>query len=227
MKLFAIPLLIAIPLFAEYNPSKITKKDLSEILKLDSNLYEVTKRETPQRKAEMGEIFNFIWKNREIKIEPLQERFNLDIIAFAGGRNRSGYNQGDPQEFDYTLNPYAYVGLQGNLKLIDPKETREKKEKIFKQRSEILTKIEKFLHKYLELESIKEQLEILQYKEQLYKARVFEGVEPRVTRIENLEAMHKKKQEHNKALLDLETMKLGLLELVKVESQNELKRILQ
>ncbi|WP_273212473.1 hypothetical protein [Helicobacter rodentium] len=226
MKIFVI-LLFAIPLFAEYNPSKITKKDLAEILKLDSNLYEVTKRETPQRKAEMGEIFNFIWKNREIKIDPQAERINLDIVAFAGGRNRSGYNQGDPQEFDYTLNPYAYVGLQGNLKLIDPKETREKKEKIFKQRSEILTKIEKFLHKSLELESIKEQLEILQYKEQLYKARVAEGVEPRATRITNLEALHKKKQDHNKALLDLETMKFGLLELVKVESQNELKRILQ
>lgn len=227
MKIFVI-LLFAIPLFAEnYNPSKITKQDLAEILKLDSNLYEVTKRETPQRKAEMGEIFNFIWKNREIKIDPQAERINLDIVAFAGGRNRSGYNQNDPNEFDYTLNPYAYVGLQGNLKLIDPKETREKKEKIFKQRSEILTKIEKFLHKTLELESIKEQLEILQYKEQLYKARVFEGVEPRATRITNLEALHKKKQDHNKALLDLETMKFGLMELVKVESQDELKRILQ
>lgn len=219
-------LLFAIPLFADYNPSKITKQDLAELLKLDSNLYEVSKRKTPTRKADLGEIFNFIWTNREIKIDPLKERFNLDIVAFAGGRNRSGINQ-SADEFDYTLNPYAYVGLQGNLKIIDAKESRDKKAEILKQRATILKKIESLISKELEIQNLQEQLEILQYKENLYKIRVFEGVESRATRISNFEAILKAKQNQNKAKIDLEALKLELLDFVKSEAREKLKEILK
>ncbi len=209
----------------DYNPSKITKQDLAEILKLDSNLYELSKRK-PTKKFEISEILNFIWNNREIKIDPLKERFNLEIMAFAGGRNRSGLNR-SANEFDYSLNPYAYVGLQGNLKIIDAKEARDKKEEILKQRATILNKIESIASKDLEIQNLQEQLEFMQLKENLYKVRVGEGVESRATRISNLEAILKAKQNQNKAKIDLEAMKLELLDFVKIETRDKLREMLK
>ena len=226
MKKLILGLCVAIPLFAQYNPEKVTKKDLEELLKLDSKLYEVSKRQTATRKAQMGEIFDFIWINREIKIDPLRERLQLDIVGFTGSRNRRGMNQ-NADEFDSTLNPYSYVGLQGNLKIIDAKEGRDKKAEILKQRATILKKIETLIAKDLEIENYKEQLEILQHKENLYKIRVAEGVESRATRITNLEAILKTKQNKNKAKIDYEAMKLELLDYVKIEARESLKEILK
>lgn len=212
-------------IFAEsYNPDKISKKDLNDLLKLDSNLYSLAKKKAKPKSVD--EIFNFIWINREIKIQPLQERISLDLIGFAGGRNRSGIAQ-NVTEFDYTLNPYAYIGLQGGFKIIDPREAREKKEEILKQRAQILKKVENFAEKHLEIQNLTEQIEVAQHKENLYKIRVSEGVEYRETRIKNLESLLKIKHNRDKARLDLESLKIELLDLVKIESRLQLKEMIQ
>ena len=211
---------------AKYDPTKITKQDLENLERLDSDLYSLAKR--PNKPKNLNEIFEFIWSNREIKIQPLAERFNFDLVGFMGGRNRSGlYGVQSPSDFDYMLNPYGYIGFQSTLKIIDPKEARQKKEEILKQRKEILKHIEMFLEKEHEIHALREKLELLQLKENLYKIRVGEGVEYRSVRIENLEEMLKTKQNLAKVKIDLESKREEILDLVRAESRDSLKEILK
>lgn len=226
MRKFLIVVLCALESSSAYDPSKITKKDLENLERLDSELYSLAKR--PSKPKNLTEIFDFVWNNREIKIQPLAERFNFDLVGFMGGRNRGGlYGVQNPSDFDYMLNPYGYIGFQSTLKIIDPKEAREKKEEILKQRREILKHIEVFLEKEHEIHALREKLELLQIKENLYKIRVGEGVEYRSVRIQNLEEMLKTKQNLAKVKIDLESKRAEILDLVRAEFRDSLKEILQ
>ncbi|MCG4072327.1 hypothetical protein, partial [Campylobacter coli] len=64
------------PLFGDYNASKITKEDLENLAKMDASIYE---KSTARQRLSVEQIVNLIWVNRAIKIEPLLERFNLSV----------------------------------------------------------------------------------------------------------------------------------------------------
>ncbi|MFK0329364.1 hypothetical protein, partial [Campylobacter coli] len=102
------------PLFGDYNASKITKEDLENLAKMDASIYE---KSTARQRLSVEQIVNLIWVNRAIKIEPLLERFNLSVSGFAGEKSKiSYYESSDKYE---KLRPYAYIGLQAEFKIID------------------------------------------------------------------------------------------------------------
>ncbi|MCG4090115.1 hypothetical protein [Campylobacter coli] len=53
------------PLFGDYNASKITKEDLENLAKMDASIYE---KSTARQRLSVEQIVNLIWVNRAIKL---------------------------------------------------------------------------------------------------------------------------------------------------------------
>ncbi|EHB9800479.1 hypothetical protein JZB73_001822 [Campylobacter coli] len=210
------------PLFGDYNASKITKEDLENLAKMDASIYE---KSTARQRLSVEQIVNLIWVNRAIKIEPLLERFNLSVSGFAGEKSKiSYYESSDKYE---NLQPYAYIGLQAEFKIIDPKEARQKKDEIRKQRILISKMVRDFQAKKLEIFHLKNEISILHEKENRLKIRVNEAVSNFDERLKNLEDLQQKNSKLDFAILDLSQLENDLIDLVNDDFKPNLKRILR
>ncbi|EAJ7010320.1 hypothetical protein YN63_009380 [Campylobacter coli] len=210
------------PLFGDYNASKITKEDLENLAKMDASIYE---KSTARQRLSVEQIVNLIWVNRAIKIEPLLERFNLSVSGFAGEKSKiSYYESSDKYE---KLRPYAYIGLQAEFKIIDPKEARQKKDEIRKQRILISKMVRDFQAKKLEIFHLKNEISILHEKENRLKIRVNEAVSNFDERLKNLEDLQQKNSKLDFAILDLSQLENDLIDLVNDDFKPNLKRILR
>lgn len=204
-----------------YDPSQITKEDVDSLKTFPIDIYQISNKTF---KLTPTEILEFIWKNRLIKVNPLLERLQIGIVAFGGGRNLSGgiYNL----ESDSNLDPYAYVGLQTRLNIIDPMESRKKIEEIRKQRIVILNLILNLQNLKIKYDSSQSKLEILLLKENRLKIRVSQGVSNLNERIQNLEEIHEISEKLSIYFLEFQAKKQQILEYVTEESKEELKKIL-
>ncbi|ECZ6168439.1 hypothetical protein KXN94_001806 [Campylobacter coli] len=126
---FKILFFLPVFLFSDYNASKITLKDLENLQNIEGSIYEKSMK---NHEFEISNLVNLIWENRAIKIQPILERFNLSIAGFAGEKSKISYYEVSNKYEN--LQPYAYIGLQAEFKIIDPKEARQKKDEIRKQR---------------------------------------------------------------------------------------------
>lgn len=204
-----------------YDPSKISQEDVDSLKTFPIDVYQ---KSIKTFKLSPTEILEFIWKNRLIKINPLLENLQIGVIGFAGGRNLNGgiYNL----ESDSNLDPYAYVGLQARLNIIDPLESRKKTEEIQKQRIVILNLILKLQNLKIKYDSSKTKLEILLLKENRLKVRISQAVSHLDERIQNLDEIHEISEKLSIYFLDFQTKKQQILEYVTEESKQELKEIL-
>lgn len=207
----------------DYKPDKVMPKDLDKLLKMETELYHLSNKNHYENEFE--KIFNFIWAHRSVRIVPLLERMSLDVVAFGGGRNVSG-SLYSPNA-DYNLNPYAYVGLQAQLKIVDPKEAREKQELILKQRADIVRILKDFQRAKSDLAHSSAKLEILSLKENRLKIRVYNAVSGFDERIANLEAIHAESQKNDALRLDVDSLESRLLDLVEDERRTELRLLLR
>lgn len=203
----------------DYKPDKVTPFDLEKLLKFENELYGLSQKNHYENEFE--NIFNFIWAHRSIRIVPLLERMSLDVVAFGGGRNIQGAMYSP--NADYNLNPYAYVGLQAQLKIIDPKEAREKQELILKQRADIVRILKDFQRAKTDLEHSSAKLEILGLKENRLKIRVYNAMSNFDERIANLEAIHAERQRNDALKLDVDSLESRILDLVEDNYRMELK----
>ncbi|EAL6846474.1 hypothetical protein DSV09_09405 [Campylobacter coli] len=210
------------PLFGDYNASKITKEDLENLAKMDASIYE---KSTARQRLSVDQIVNLIWVNRAIKIEPLLERFNLSVSGFAGEKSKISYYE-SPDKYE-KLRPYAYIGLQAEFKIIDPKEARQKKDEIRKQRILISKMVRDFQAKKLEIFHLKNEISILHEKENRLKIRVNEAVSNFDERLKNLEDLQQKNSKLDFAILDLSQLENDLIDLVNDDFKPNLKRILR
>lgn len=208
----------------DYKPDKVMPKDLDKLLRMESDLYNLSNQKSFSEN-EFEKIFNFIWAHRAVRIVPLLERVSLDVVAFGGGRNVQG-SLYSPNA-DYNLNPYAYVGLQAQLKIIDPKEAREKQELILKQRADIVRILKDFQRAKSDMEHSSAKLEILKLKENRLKIRVYNAVSGFDERIANLEAIHAESQRNDALRLDVDSLESRLLDLVEDERRTELRLLLR
>ncbi|EKH6730996.1 hypothetical protein O8S32_001147 [Campylobacter coli] len=210
------------PLFGDYNASKITKEDLENLAKMDASIYE---KSTARQRLSVDQIVNLIWVNRAIKIEPLLERFNLSVSGFAGEKSKISYYE-SPDKYE-KLRPYAYIGLQAEFKIIDAKEARMKKDEIRKQRHEIAKFVRDFFAKKIEISHLNNEISILQEKENRLKIRVNEAVANFDERLKNLETLHTKTAKLDLAELELSELKFNLLDFVKDDFKPNLERLLK
>ncbi|EAK4739112.1 hypothetical protein C6491_09085 [Campylobacter coli] len=210
------------PLFGDYNASKITKEDLENLAKMDASIYE---KSTARQRLSVDQIVNLIWVNRAIKIEPLLERFNLSVSGFAGEKSKISYYE-SPDKYE-KLRPYAYIGLQAEFKIIDAKEARMKKDEIRKQRHEIAKFVRNFFAKKIEISHLNNEILILQEKENRLKIRVNEAVSNFDERLKNLEDLQQKNSKLDFAILDLSQLENDLIDLVNDDFKPNLKRILR
>lgn len=208
----------------DYKPDKVMPQDLDKLLRMESELYDLSNKKSFSEN-EFERIFNFIWAHRAVRIVPLLERVSLDVVAFGGGRNIQG-SLYSPNA-DYNLNPYAYVGLQAQLKIIDPKEAREKQELILKQRADIVRILKDFQRAKSDMEHSSAKLEILKLKENRLKVRVYSGVSFFDERIENLEHIHEESQRNDALRLDVDSLEARILDLVEDERRTELRLLLR
>lgn len=220
-KIFFLSLAWA-PLFGDYNASKITKIDLENLKNMEISVY---KKSMEHHTLSVGELVNLIWDHRAIKINPLLERFNLSVSGFAGEKSKiSYYDNSDKYE---NLRPYAYIGLQAEFKIIDPKEARLKKDEIRKQRNLITKMVRDFQAKKLEILHLQTEIQILHEKENRLKIRVNEAVANFDERLKNLETLHAKTAKLDLAKLDKSELKSNLIDLVDDEFKPNLERLLR
>lgn len=209
---------------AEYKPDIVESTDIERLKTLEKELYRLSTHKHIKEKK-ISEIFSFLWSRRMIRISPILERINIDIIAFGGGRNTQGafYSPNN----DYTLNPYAYIGLQAQLKLIDPKEHREKQEQILKQRADMLTLLRNLQQKKAERAHSNTQIRILMLKEQRLKVRVYNAVSNLDERIKNLEELHEENKKNDILKVEIENLEERILDLIEFDYRKELKQKLE
>lgn len=219
---FKILIFFPVFLFSDYNASKITLKDLENLAKMDASIYE---KSTARQRLSVDQIVNLIWVNRAIKIEPLLERFNLSVSGFAGEKSKISYYE-SPDKYE-KLRPYAYIGLQAEFKIIDPKEARQKKDEIRKQRMLISQMVRDFKAKKLQIFHLKNQISILHEKENRLKIRVNEAVSNFDERLKNLENLQETNEKLDIAILDLSQLQNNLIDLVNDDFKPTLKRILK
>ncbi|MGI7227351.1 hypothetical protein ACNGCQ_09445 [Campylobacter coli] len=210
------------PLFADYNASKITEKDLQNLQNMEISIYE---KSTKNHEFNIMELVDLIWENRAIKIQPILERFNLSISGFAGEKSKISYY--DASSRYENLRPYAYIGLQAEFKIIDPKEARQKKDEIRKQRMLISQMVRDFKAKKLQIFHLKNQISILHEKENRLKIRVNEAVSNFDERLKNLENLQETNEKLDIAILDLSQLQNNLIDLVNDDFKPTLKRILK
>ena len=161
--------LLALNFVFAYDPQSISENDMKNLQVIDKDIYELSSKNYEQEN--FTEILNFIWENRAIKIEPILERFNLGLTGFVGKRTRRNISE------DYNdLHPYSYIGLQLEYKIIDPKEAREKKEEIIKQRTTIASVLRNFYTNKIKISALEDRIKILQMKENRLKIRVKNAV---------------------------------------------------
>ncbi|MCH3742154.1 hypothetical protein, partial [Campylobacter coli] len=58
------------PLFGDYNASKITKEDLENLQNIEGSIYEKSMK---NHEFEISNLVNLIWENRAIKIQHILE----------------------------------------------------------------------------------------------------------------------------------------------------------
>ncbi|EGJ5825955.1 hypothetical protein INA50_001695 [Campylobacter jejuni] len=189
------------PLFGDYNASKITKEDLENLAKMDASIYE---KSTARQRLSVDQIVNLIWVNRAIKIEPLLERFNLSVSGFVGEKSKISYYE-SPDKYE-KLRPYAYIGLQAEL---------------------IAKFVRNFFAKKIEISHLNNEILILQEKENRLKIRVNEAVANFDERLKNLETLHTKTAKLDLAELELSELKFNLLDFVKDDFKPNLERLLK
>ncbi|EAH8133628.1 hypothetical protein NJL15_001770 [Campylobacter coli] len=219
---FKILFFLPVFLFSDYNASKITLKDLENLQNIEGSIYEKSMK---NHQFEISNLVNLIWENRAIKIQPILERFNLSIAGFAGEKSKISYYEVSNKYEN--LQPYAYIGLQAEFKIIDPKEARQKKDEIRKQRILISKMVRDFQAKKLEIFHLKNEISILHEKENRLKIRVNEAVSNFDERLKNLEDLQQKNSKLDFAILDLSQLENDLIDLVNDDFKPNLKRILR
>ncbi len=217
-----ILMIFGVPLFADYNASKITKTDLENLQNMEISIYE---KSTKNHEFNIMELVDLIWENRAIKIQPILERFNLSVSGFAGEKSKISYYE-SPDKYE-KLRPYAYIGLQAEFKIIDPKEARQKKDEIRKQRMLISQMVRDFKAKKLQIFHLKNQISILHEKENRLKIRVNEAVSNFDERLKNLENLQETNEKLDIAILDLSQLQNNLIDLVKDDFKPNLERLLK
>ena len=202
--------LLALNFVFAYDPQSISENDMKNLQVIDKDIYELSSKNYEQEN--FTEILNFIWENRAIKIEPILERFNLGLTGFVGKRTRRNTSE------DYNdLHPYSYIGLQLEYKIIDPKEAREKKEEIIKQRTTIASVLRNFYTNKIKISALEDRIKILQMKENRLKIRVKNAVSNLDDRLENLKILHTAKLDIATLKSQNDELKNNLLLLVKSE----------
>ncbi len=217
-----ILMIFGVPLFADYNASKITKTDLENLQNMEISIYE---KSTKNHEFNIMELVDLIWENRAIKIQPILERFNLSIAGFAGEKSKISYYEVSNKYEN--LQPYAYIGLQAEFKIIDPKEARQKKDEIRKQRMLISQMVRDFKAKKLQIFHLKNQISILHEKENRLKIRVNEAVSNFDERLKNLENLQETNEKLDIAILDLSQLQNNLIDLVNDDFKPTLERLLK
>ncbi len=217
-----ILMIFGVPLFADYNASKITKTDLENLQNMEISIYE---KSTKNHEFNIMELVDLIWENRAIKIQPILERFNLSIAGFAGEKSKISYYEVSNKYEN--LQPYAYIGLQAEFKIIDPKEARQKKDEIRKQRMLISQMVRDFKAKKLQIFHLKNQISILHEKENRLKIRVNEAVSNFDERLKNLENLQETNEKLDIAILDLSQLQNNLIDFVKDDFKPNLERLLK
>ncbi|EPR9519137.1 hypothetical protein ACU94D_001814 [Campylobacter coli] len=219
---FKILFFLPVFLFSDYNASKITLKDLENLQNIEGSIYEKSMK---NHEFEISNLVNLIWENRAIKIQPILERFNLSIAGFAGEKSKISYYEVSNKYEN--LQPYAYIGLQAEFKIIDPKEARQKKDEIRKQRMLISQMVRDFKAKKLQIFHLKNQISILHEKENRLKIRVNEAVSNFDERLKNLENLQETNEKLDIAILDLSQLQNNLIDLVSDDFKPTLKRLLK
>ena len=201
------------------NEDKLTKEDLQKIHNLSTSLYELSQRQIQSQSVNF--LYSFIWQHRKIQIKPLLERITLSFDGFSGWRNRP-YATNNPDD----LRPYTYSGGVLSISILDEKERRSKLEEILKQKKDLLAIIENYLLLKHQQEIIFLRLEIENLKERRLKARVIQGVENLDERLKKFDLILDLNEQNSKLKIQVEKIKLHLLELVKPEFTQELEALL-
>ena len=196
------------------NEDKLTKEDLQKIHNLSTSLYELSQRQIQSQSVNF--LYSFIWQHRKIQIKPLLERITLSFDGFSGLRNRP-YATNNPDD----LRPYTYSGGVLSISILDEKERRSKLEEILKQKKDLLAIIENYLLLKHQQEIIFLRLEIENLKERRLKARVIQGVENLDKRLKKFDLILDLNEQNSKLKIQVEKIKLHLLELVKPEFTQE------
>ena len=203
--------------YEDSSPSKTTLDDLKILNNFENLLY--SKTYISLNECKQNEIINLIYQNKEEEFD-----YNRLVVKLNGQINneeRFANEDGTIQDRDK-----ASIQLKATYPIFDKRTDIEIKKKKIEFKNKLITDVSKYCTLKNELHIIEDEVELLNLKQLRAKAREDAGQIYLDDRITLIEEIIKKKNEFSKASIELNTIKLQLINKIKISQENRLKGLL-
>lgn len=209
---------ILIAKYEDTSPDKTTHQDLEILQDFKKLMYKSTDISTTNG-CEQEKIVNFIYRNKI-------EEFDYNKLLVNLNTQVSSSDTLNDVDGTYRDRDRASIQLAATYPLYDNKTDIEIKKKKVKYKSDLINEVSKYCNLKNKLFITEHEIDLLNLKQLRAKAREDTGqiyLDDRITLIEDI---IKKKNELSKTSIEFNTIKLQLLNKIKLSKENELKGLL-
>ncbi len=204
--------------YEDFSPDKTTHEDLKILKNFEKLIYKSTNISTNNECAQ-EKIVNFIYRNKI-------EEFDYNKLLVNLNTQVSSSDTLNDVDGTYRDRDRASIQLAATYPLYDNKTDIEIKKKKVKYKSDLISEVSKYCEFKNKIFITKHEIDLLNLKQLRAKAREDTGQIYLDDRISLIEEIIKKKNDLSEASIEFNTIKLQLLNKIRLSKEDELKGLL-